>query len=62
MKWVYMILILVCFGVAIYDITINSPYYVLWAMNSIICTIFFVGEFIYDKIDRLYEKISNNSK
>lgn len=62
MKWVYVILILVCFGVAIYDITISSPYYVLWAMNSIICTIFFAVELICNKIDRLYEKISNNSK
>jgi hypothetical protein len=52
----------VCFGVAVYDITISSPYFVLWAMSSIIYTIFLVGEFICDKIDSLYEKIPNNSK
>jgi hypothetical protein len=62
MKWVYCILIVVCFGVAVYDITISSPYFVLWAMSSIIYTIFFVVELICDKIDDLYEKISNNSK
>ena len=62
MKWIYCILMIVCFGVAGYDITISSPYYVLWIMNSIVCTIFLVGEFICDKIDSLYEKISNNSK
>jgi hypothetical protein len=52
----------VCFGVAVYDITISNPYFVLWAMSSIIYTIFLVGEVICDKIDSLYEKISNNSQ
>lgn len=62
MKWIYCILMVVCFGVAVYDITISSPYFVLWAMSSIIYTIFLVGEVICDKIDSLYEKIPSNSK
>lgn len=62
MKWVYSILTVICFGITIYDITINSPYFILWAINSVVYTIFFVGELICDKIDSLYEKISNNSK
>ena len=62
MKWIYCILMVVCFGATVYDVTISSPYFVLWAMSSIIYTIFLVGEFICDKIDSLYEKISSNSK
>lgn len=62
MKWIYCILMVVCFGATVYDVTISSPYFVLWAMDCIVFTIFFAVELIYDKIDNLYEKISNNSK
>ena len=62
MKWVYGILLVICFGITVYDVTINSPYSILWAMDSVVFTIFFAVELICDKIDNLYEKISNNSK
>ena len=62
MKWVYCILLVICFGIAVYDITINSLYAILWAMSSIIYTIFLAVELICDKIGNVYEKISNNSK
>ena len=62
MKLIYSILIIICFGATIYNVTIDSSYSTLWAISSIIYTIFFVGELICDKINSLYEKISNNSK
>lgn len=62
MKWIYGILIIICIGVTAHGVTINSPYSILWAINSVIYIMFFVGELICDKIDKLYEKISNNSK
>ena len=62
MKWIYCILIVICFGITVYDVTINSPYSILWAMDGFVFTIFFAVELICDKIDNLYEKIPNNSK
>lgn len=62
MKWIYGILIVICIGVAAHDVVINTPYSTLLAISGVIYTIFFVGELICDKIDNLYEKISNNSK
>lgn len=62
MKWFYGILIVICLGITAYDVTINSPYSILWAIDSVAFTIFFAVALICDKIDNLYEKISNNSK
>lgn len=62
MKWVYGILIIICLGTTVYHVNISSPYSILWAINTIMYTIFFVGELICNKIDNLYEKISINSK